>query len=345
MSKNYTIEHVNGITRIQFSKNPEYNEVQTVIDDIAENFPYVKRLWDFSNIKFDLSVDEIKAIAEILKTYPKAIEKVYEEGASSAVKEIGALATDIGKAFRLVTAPIQYLGSMQDRLAVHLRKLSSEIPKENQVTPPSSMLLPLLEKLKYQGDEELLTELYLELLKRACDKNRVSEAHPAFFNIIGQLSEDEALILFHMKIIKNDPGTYFISKDQNTDKKILDHTIFENIDQPRKTSKHHIKTMHSPKFKKKLFPLHELIAIKYIDLYLSHLQSLNLVDLFNSPGLIEFFYCEEDAQKKKSQKKRIICYRLSSFGKLFVKACVPDKISNITNHSSGRQGASLRSAP
>jgi hypothetical protein len=63
MSKYYSIKHVNGITRIQFTKNPTYEEVQAVIDDIAENFPYIKRLWDFSNINFDLSIDEIKAIA------------------------------------------------------------------------------------------------------------------------------------------------------------------------------------------------------------------------------------------------------------------------------------------
>jgi len=68
MLKIYLIEHVNGITRIQFSKNPTYNDAQTVIDDIAENFPYAKRLWDFSNIKFDFTIDEIKAISEYGKS-------------------------------------------------------------------------------------------------------------------------------------------------------------------------------------------------------------------------------------------------------------------------------------
>ena len=42
MSKIYLIEHVNGITSIRFSKNPTYSDAQTVIDDIAENFPYTK---------------------------------------------------------------------------------------------------------------------------------------------------------------------------------------------------------------------------------------------------------------------------------------------------------------
>ena len=68
MSKIYLIEHVNGITSIRFSKNPTYSDAQTVIDDIAENFPYTKRLWDFTNIKFDFTMDEIKAIAEYGKS-------------------------------------------------------------------------------------------------------------------------------------------------------------------------------------------------------------------------------------------------------------------------------------
>lgn len=64
MSKIYVIEHVDGITKIHFSKNPTYNDAKTVIDDIVDNFPYTKRLWDFSKIKFDLTIDELKSIAE-----------------------------------------------------------------------------------------------------------------------------------------------------------------------------------------------------------------------------------------------------------------------------------------
>ena len=63
MSKNYSIECINGITRIQFSSKPSYSEAQTIIDDIAENFPYEKRLWDLSNIKFNFTMNEIKAIS------------------------------------------------------------------------------------------------------------------------------------------------------------------------------------------------------------------------------------------------------------------------------------------
>ena len=57
MENKYLIKHVNSITRIKFSKNPSYSDAREVIDDIAENFPYEKRLWDFSRIKFDFTID------------------------------------------------------------------------------------------------------------------------------------------------------------------------------------------------------------------------------------------------------------------------------------------------
>ena len=68
MTDKYTIEYLDGITRIQFSDKPTYSDAQAVIDEIAANFPYEKRLWDFSNIRFDFTIDEIKSIAKYGKS-------------------------------------------------------------------------------------------------------------------------------------------------------------------------------------------------------------------------------------------------------------------------------------
>ena len=68
MIKSYTIKHVDGITKVQFSKTPSYSEIKTVIDDIAENFPYERRLWDFTNTLFSFTEKNMKIIAEYGKT-------------------------------------------------------------------------------------------------------------------------------------------------------------------------------------------------------------------------------------------------------------------------------------
>lgn len=68
MDNEYLIEHVDGITRIEFSKNPRYSDAQDVIDEIADNFPYEQRLWGFSKIRFDFTVEEIKSITNYGKS-------------------------------------------------------------------------------------------------------------------------------------------------------------------------------------------------------------------------------------------------------------------------------------
>ena len=79
MRKPYTIEHIDGITQIRFDQAPTYNNARAVIDDIAANFPYDKRLWDFSNVDFDFTMDELRSIAEygkIVFTQPNKVALV-----------------------------------------------------------------------------------------------------------------------------------------------------------------------------------------------------------------------------------------------------------------------------
>ena len=64
MSKNSTITVDNGVTTIRFDAAPAYEAVRQVIDEIAAKYPYEIRLWDFSNIEFDFSMSDIRAIAE-----------------------------------------------------------------------------------------------------------------------------------------------------------------------------------------------------------------------------------------------------------------------------------------
>jgi len=64
MSEKYLIEYKNGVTRIQFFKNPTYAETQTIINDLSENYPYEKRLWILTNVRLNFTRDEIRAIAK-----------------------------------------------------------------------------------------------------------------------------------------------------------------------------------------------------------------------------------------------------------------------------------------
>lgn len=71
----------------------------------------------------------------------------------------------------------------------------ADIPAENLITPPASVAVPALQGLSYTFEESSLKELYLNLLATASDDRRSYQAHPAFAEIIKQLSPNETKLL------------------------------------------------------------------------------------------------------------------------------------------------------
>jgi len=267
-----------------------------------------------------MSNEGLKALKGVLKAYPELVNNVYNDGASGGLQQIGALATDLIKGARLITAPIQYMGHLQDRLTRYFEKVENEVPKNRQVTPPSSLLLPLLEKLKYQDENDLLTELYVELLKRACDKDRENEAHPAFINIIPQLSSDEAVFIYHLASNGRNTGKYFVSETKGGTNRLMNHVLLNDVEQPSSVKKGY--TLKSSAIIQNLFPLEALAVQNYTDLYVSHLKSLNLIIEQNSPGIITVNF----EGVVGNHRKTIAFYKLTLFGELFAKACIPENI-------------------
>lgn len=264
------------------------------------------------------------ALENVLKTYPELLNKLYSDGVSSTVREVGGAATDLVKAARLITAPLQYMAHMQGRLEHYFREVEKSIPKDKQVTPPPTLLLPILEKLKFQCDSDLLTTLYVELLKRACDKDRVNEAHPAFINIIPQLSSDEAIFVYHLACKGRYSGKYFLSEQKGSLNKLMNHLAANNLDQPA-SSKNGF-TLRSSAVVKNLFPLESLVESRYIDLYASHLKSLNIIEQHNSPGIVSLYLDANDISSGRLHKKTLVLYKLTLFGELFAKACIPNDL-------------------
>jgi hypothetical protein len=70
-----------------------------------------------------------------------------------------------------------------------------DIPDENFITPPASVAVPALQGLSYTFEEPNLKEMYLNLLAAASDDRRTGQAHPAFAEIIKQLSPAETQLL------------------------------------------------------------------------------------------------------------------------------------------------------
>ena len=117
-----------------------------------------------------------ESVAKIIDS--QVANKAYDDLLADAMKEGGKALADTVKAFRLFTAPIQLLAVAQDRLAVFCDRVRAKVPEDRQQEAAPSIALPILMDLRFMEDENPLTELYLNLLARAIDRERCSEAHP-----------------------------------------------------------------------------------------------------------------------------------------------------------------------
>jgi len=130
---------------------------------------------------------------ELVKQVP--IKEVYHDGLAPAVQESGSLLADFVKTLRLALAPLQFTAALQDYYVRFLDRSVRRIPEDRRIFPAPQIVGPVLEAIKYEPEDTLITEMYNELLSRAFDRQTAEAAHPAFATLIKQLSLDEALIL------------------------------------------------------------------------------------------------------------------------------------------------------
>lgn len=82
-------------------------------------------------------------------------------------------------------------GKFEDEMTDRLQ----DIPVESLITPNLSVAGPAVQGISFTVDEPALREMYLNLLAAASDDRATGDAHPAFAEIIRQLSTDEVEVL------------------------------------------------------------------------------------------------------------------------------------------------------
>lgn len=64
MATKHIIEYRDGIAQIRFREEPAHGDFEIVIDELAERDIYDRRLWDFTEVSYQLSESEIVNLAE-----------------------------------------------------------------------------------------------------------------------------------------------------------------------------------------------------------------------------------------------------------------------------------------
>ncbi len=138
--------------------------------------------------------DAAQAVKEIIQAVP-----VYQDAIQPAAKEIGTALSTVAKAVNLALAPLQGMIWAWDQIKGYLIPALVErlkqVPEERIITPAPNLAGPAIEALRFAGHESVLREMYANLLATAMDAKTAREAHPAFVEILKQLSPDEARIV------------------------------------------------------------------------------------------------------------------------------------------------------
>ena len=200
-----------------------------------------------------------------------------------------------------LTAPVQFIAAYQTRLERYCQRIAEQVPAERRIEVPPRIAGPVLEALRFADEQDLVTELMLNLLSAGMDTERVETAHPAFAGIVVQLSRYEALLLFHLA-----KGRYMrrTRKREPPDRKrevppgYPEYDVVETLEE---TS--HRASVAQP---------------RHFDVYISHLTALGLVD-YTVPEFVSVRMQPEEVIVTETTQ-------LTVFGQMFAKACVPDQL-------------------
>lgn len=127
------------------------------------------------------------------------IKDVYKDGLQEPTKEIGKALTTVAKAINVALSPLAAVVWSYEKLEAVLKakmnKKLKDTDPDDIVPPPIHVAGPTVEAFRYAQDQPELQDMFASLLASSMDKNTQKNVHPAFIEIIKQLSPNEASIL------------------------------------------------------------------------------------------------------------------------------------------------------
>lgn len=206
--------------------------------------------------------DLATAIAtEVAKQIP--VKEAYDDALKPGAKQVGTLVEDITKVILLGLAPVQFAAALQDRYRAFLNRAVRRVPETDRVLPAPQILGPVLEGIKYEAEDSPISEMFSQLLSSSMDQSRVQDAHPAFSQIVRQLSQDEAVLLNSMWRLLKDEGRSYrqqFTQDLDSHTNTFSGSIMEIDEVPRA----------------------DLIFPENVELYGQHLYALGITAFYDS---------------------------------------------------------------
>ena len=158
--------------------------------------------------------DTVEAVKGVVEAVP-----IYQDLVQPTAQELGKSLAIVAKTVRVALAPLSAFvwgyEKISGYLDVRIPQLLEDVPPERIITPEANIAVPAIEALRYSP----LREQYANLLARAMDSQTAQEAHPAFVEILKQLTPDEARILNRMFSLNQEAFCFYV---ESKEEKILD---------------------------------------------------------------------------------------------------------------------------
>ncbi len=166
-------------------------------------------------------------ITEIAQAVATITEKVpvYQDAIPPAAQELGKGLHLVVRAVTAALTPLEGFIWGIDQIRDFVRSKVAEklrsVPPEEIQEPEPHIAVPAIEALRYTGAKEELAEMYANLLATSMDVKTALHAHPAFVDMIKNLSPDEARMLRHLssntlypviniKLVQNDNNSFIV---------------------------------------------------------------------------------------------------------------------------------------
>ncbi len=260
--------------------------------------------------------EEKKITTELIGQTKDVLGKVYDDAAHPTIKSLGntlsffprTIGVWLGKWEKWIIN-----GEESIRLTAQaVREKAEKIPEEKLTEPEPYVAIPATQQLSYCYDSEALREMYANLLVSSMNTDTKAYVHPAFVDIIKQLSPDEAKLLHTI----TDPNSYYpvmdleleLGKDKG---KLPLLRNFSNIgreicDYPEQICSY----------------LENLDRMKIIELFddIHVMQDDRYEPIRKDPYYIKIRSINAEEPFKVLQKKH--CFHLTNFGYSLIKVCI-----------------------
>jgi hypothetical protein len=149
-------------------------------------------------------LDDAKTVVEVIGSVIKAAGD--HPDVKVAGGELAKTAATLTKTLNVMLLPLAAVTFAYDKAREYfsskfqeeLAEASAQIPSESITQPKPSIAGPALQGLAFALDEPDLKRMYLNLLASAMDGRAPDAVHPAFVELIRQLTAEEATLLRHI---------------------------------------------------------------------------------------------------------------------------------------------------